>query len=102
MPACKNDAARTYVGLGYCASRYPRPSLRERSSKFYATKLTEDDYQALATDLPNWNPLHVGTTMASFKKAVKTYGDCKAQYNAPSGFRRALTGELVYVPDWSS
>jgi hypothetical protein len=70
--------------------------------KFYATKLTAADYNALEADLPNWNPLHVGKTMASFKKYVKTYGDCKAQYNALSGFRRALTWDAVYVPLWSS
>lgn len=70
--------------------------------KFYATKLSASEYAALEADLPNWNPLHVGDSMVSFKKVIKTYGDCKGDHTALSGFHRALTWAAVYVPRWSS
>lgn len=68
--------------------------------KFYSTKLSATDYKVLEADLPNWNPLHVGKTIATFKKAIRTYADCKGDHTAFSGFHRSRTS--VYEPEWSS
>lgn len=70
--------------------------------KFYATNLSTKEYAILEADLSNWNPLHVGKSMASFKKAIRTYGDCKGDHIALSGFRRLMTWEAIYEPGWSS
>jgi hypothetical protein len=69
----------------------------EAMRKFYATKLTEDDYQALATDLPNWNPLHVGTTMASFKKAVKKAAQRSVRVPSRADLGAGLRAGMVFV-----
>lgn len=77
--------------------------------KFYSTKLSEADYKVLETQLERWSPDDDGTptTLASFKKRVRTYGDSKGDHTALSGFDGGFMARFnpfsnVYKPYWDS
>lgn len=74
--------------------------------KFYARKLKESDYKAMEGERDKWwNPLHIGKTMTTFKKVIKTYGDTMSDEHMFEGLYKVnVLNPLsaLYEPQWGS